>query len=76
MMSMSAAVLNALTAIRALTQDERNELFDEIETQYFTDDEMGLDPKYMAEIRRRSMEFDEGKVKGRSVVRSAAIAAQ
>lgn len=61
---MSTAVANVLSAIRALSRDERCQLFDEVEAEFFTDGELGLDPKFMAEIRRRSAEYDEGKIKG------------
>lgn len=60
---MSAAVLKVLKLAKALSPEEQKELIDTLQEKYPTDEELGLEPGFMEDVRRRSAEFDAGKVK-------------
>jgi hypothetical protein len=62
---MSAAVLNALKIVQALSPDEQRDLIHSVEVQLHDHDDLGLDPEFIAEINRRSDEIDAGLATGR-----------
>ena len=62
---MSTAVLNALKIVQTLSRDEQYKLIELVEEQ-LPEEDLGLDPEFIADIQRRSDEIDAGVVTGRS----------